>query len=87
MIPPPRDPIARALFDALDREIEKRPDRNYPGWVEAERVAMQQEASRLAGCEVPMERVEEAEQSACGHFDYMLKFSYRLAEIVRELKG
>jgi len=83
VIPPPRDPIARAIFDALDREQQKRPERSYPQWLEAEEYAVWQEVLRHAPAFVPRDRVAQAMRSASGHVDYPWKVAYYCAELCR----
>lgn len=82
MIPPPRDPTARAIFDALVDEQEKRPGRSVEEWKRRELDAVWKTVCALAGRPVPREEVEAKESMAAGHVDYTHKVAYYCADLV-----
>ena len=83
---PTREP-ARTLYDAFQREAEKREGRDFEDWHSAEMNAVCNAARQYAqshGLTVPtFEQVCDAEVSACGHVDYGSKWAYRVAEMMQ----
>lgn len=86
MIPPPRSPVARRIFDALCEETSKRKFKQYADWIRAERmVVLDVVNSERASAGKPLvteQDVLRAENSASGHVDYMWKYSYYAEELV-----
>ena len=83
MIPPPRDPVARSIFDVLDAEQAKRADRP---WTESERreeQAVWEKCCALAGRHVELADVRSKMRMASGHIDYPWKVAYYCADLVR----
>lgn len=80
----PRHQPAQMLYDAFQKEAEKRDKRDFKEWSEAEIQAVWKAAREYAAlhdlCIPTIEDVRYAEGYACGHVDYGAKWAYKLAE-------
>ena len=79
----PRGAAAMAIYDAFQREADKRGGREFAYWRSAEQNAVYVAARLYAdehGLAVPTFRaVQEAEVYASGHVDYGAKWAYAVA--------
>lgn len=83
---PKREP-ERSIYDAFQREAEKRSGRSVDEFVLAERNAILQEAEKQAavfGLKVPTaDDIIKAESWGMGHIDYAAKLVYKLVDTMR----
>jgi hypothetical protein len=83
----PHSEPARTIYDAFQKEAEKRDGMDVDDWILAEREAVWKAARDYAqqhGMRIPtMEEVERAEDQACCHTDYGLKWAIGVAEKMR----
>ena len=79
---------ARTLYDAFQKEAEKRKERDSEEWILLERLAVWRAARDYAqqhGLGIPlMHVIEEAEQLACGHVDFGAKWAYKISEYMKK---
>lgn len=81
---------ARTLYDAFQREAEKRDGRDFEDWHSAELNAVCNAARQYAQSHAliapTFEQVCDAEVCASGHVDYGAKWAYRVAEMMQNEK-
>lgn len=74
--------IRNELLTALSKEHEKR--LTNKNWENDEHLLMQRVATKAAYCQVSLDEIKKAEQTALGHTDYSSKFCLRVAELTIE---
>lgn len=79
---------ARTIYDALTTEADKRKDRSYEEWRNAETQAVYMAAVLCAKkfnlIEPKLEQVIEVEADAIGHVDYASKWAYAVARLMEK---
>ncbi len=88
LIPPPRRPVPRAIFDALTAEMGKRASRSVEAWIRAERhvvLHIVNDIRAAAGKDLVTENdVLKIERLAQGHIDYAWKYAYGAEELANK---
>lgn len=78
---------AQSIYDAFQKEAEKRKGRSVEEWIAAEHQAVLLAATsqaQILGLKVPSnEDVSKAELCARGHVDYGAKWAYGLVSLMR----
>jgi hypothetical protein len=86
MIPAPRHPIAKIIYDVLDKEMSKRKGKHASEWMENEIDVVWKIACRLANKQISRKDIENCESLARGHIDYHNKFSLHVAFLVEDFR-